>query len=77
MALGTVKYLNDWRVGSDNLSQHVYHVVYLSSKGPSDCAVDIEIDRQLMAKKLIMWYRTFCFNVGKDKNTGTLEHLSL
>lgn len=42
MALGTVKYLDDCSVGSGYLSQHIYHVVYLSSKGLSDCATDTE-----------------------------------
>ena len=46
--------------GPDDLSQHIYREVYLSSKGPSDCAVDVEADRQLMAVKLITWYGVFC-----------------
>ena len=42
MALGTVKYPDDCSVDSGHVSQHIYHIVYLSSKGPSDCAIDTE-----------------------------------
>lgn len=45
-ALGTFKFLTVMICGPDNLSQNIYHEVYLSSKGPTDCAVDIEADRQ-------------------------------
>lgn len=46
LALGAVKYPDDHSVSSYYLSQHIYHVVYLSSKVSADCTVDIEIDRQ-------------------------------
>lgn len=52
MALGTVSILMTvvW-------VQFIYHrsfiIIYLSFKSPTDCAVDVEVDRQLMAVKLI------------------------
>lgn len=46
LALGAVKYPDDHSVSSHYLSQHIYLVVYLSSKGSTDCTVDIEIDGQ-------------------------------
>lgn len=52
--LGTEKYLDDCRVGSDYLARHIYHVVYLSSKGPTDCVFDIEVDGHLAVLKMCL-----------------------
>lgn len=51
--LGTVKCLHHCAVGSDYLSRYFYHIVYLNSKGPTDCAVDVEVERQWMVIKLL------------------------
>lgn len=61
-----VKYFDDCSGRSDSLSQPSYHVVYLSSKGPADCAADI--DKQIVDSG--QSHDTDCsfFYVGKDKN---------
>lgn len=50
LALGAAEYLGGCTVGSDILSQHIYRSVYLSSKGPSDCALNVEQEAE--------WWRT-------------------